>query len=312
MKTKSSLFMLSAALILVASNAWAHKNLTNAVIGFSANPVTAGTSVTITGTLTYTGATGSGNATSHGTVPAAGTPVSDAALKIQKLTADGTEAGVAVACGTTGAAGWVTIADGTTDSNGQVSTDFVTAGLGGSSICFRTQNPAAGGSHGIDQGFSPAMDLAILIESACTPGATIAATLAAGDGMPAPGESGPWTFRMTVTACGALTGVTAQGGANGWAPVTATTGEGTIATRKETKKNTILLWTIGDMTNGQVANLDVTVDGTVPNSAPDCQVRYLSGPWSAISTNESLITTKSNYSGRVSVQVDAQGDGICP
>lgn len=315
MNTKRNLvntLLIGIALIVGAPTAWAHKNLTNAQVGVSPNPVTEGTSATITGTLTYTGAQGSGSSTGHTLFPTNGDPVSGVTLNIEELQL----ADAGVACGTSSAI-WVQIATGTTDALGKVSTNFDTTGLGGSTICFRTQNPAAGGAHGIDANQSPGVDLVILSQPACVPGATIAATLASGDGTPAPGNpAGPWTFRITVTACGDLTNVTAQGGANAWAPYTgALPDTGEVDIRKQTKKNTILLWTIGNMSDGQVANLDVGVNGPIPYDAPDCQVRYLSGPWSAtFSADGGATFEKSAYSGRVSVSVDTDGDGnpACP
>lgn len=302
---------------------------TSTAIGISPNPVTEGQTATLTGTLTN---------------QAGGAPISGGNMNIQQatnhdlLTTDpsnpsGIPIGDPVYCGFGGEAGgsgnyphitWVGVASGTTDGSGNFSTGFVTSvGMGGQTIGFRAQHPeqSTGGSTGYNYKASASACLDLAIDPippnpGCTPGATIAVTRAGGDGTPPPGSSGPWTFRVTVTACGALTGVTAQGGANGWAGVTGYTPDtGSAAIRKSTKKNTILLWTIGDMTDGQSANLDVTVSGTIPGNAPDCQLRYLSGPWSALYTLPMETTaTKSDYSGRAAITVDTNNDGnpSCP
>jgi len=294
----------------------AHKNNTGSAISFSANPVTEGTLVTITATVTFLGTAGPGSASGHGAIPANGTAVVGDTVKIQQLKAVVDEVSVGVACGTLGAS-FDDIDSGLTDGSGQFNTVFATTGLGGKSLCFRAHHPDSGGPHGNDTSTSAGVDLVINSLPECTPGATIAATLASGDGTPAPGtNSGPWTYRITVTACGGLTGVTAQGGSNGWAGVTgALTEDGSVTVRKQTKKNTIHLWTIGDMTDGQVANLDFTVNGPIPDSAPDCQIRFLNGPWSAtFSLDEGVTFEKSDYSGRVTVSVDTDGDDnpSCP
>jgi hypothetical protein len=83
-------------LFLASGPALAHKNNTSSAIGFSANPVTEGTPVTITATVTYTGTAGPGSETSHGTIPASGTPVVGDTVKIQELLLGG----VGVPCGT--------------------------------------------------------------------------------------------------------------------------------------------------------------------------------------------------------------------
>jgi hypothetical protein len=296
MKTKVNL-MLLAILMLITPMAWAAIAVDTS-ISLIPNPVTDPNPVTITGTILKK-------------VPPASSadPVSGANLVIQELKL----AGVGVACGTA-TAGWVAIANGNTNGSGQFSTSFDTTGLGlpspGRSICFRAKPDAPSVVSGNP---SPATDLVILSPVvSCTPGATIAADFASGDGTPAPAIplAGPWVFRITVTACGALANVTAQGGANGWAPVTGKLADtGTVGVRKDTKKNQILLWTIGNMTDGQVAHLDVQVNGPIPLSTPDCQIRYLSGPWSAISSTDGGATsTKSDYTGRVTVQVDSNGN----
>src|ERR1041385_9008287 len=176
-------------------------------------------------------------------------------------------------------------------TDGTFGTVFDSTGLGGSTIGFRTHYTGTGAA-GFSESKSPCTDLVINDGPSCTPGATIAATLASGDGTPTPDNSnstpdGPWTFRLTVTACGDLTGVTAQGGGNGWADLVSgglDPDTGSAAIRKQNKKTPVILWTIGDMTDGEVANLDVTVNGNIPKGSPCGQIRSLSGAWSALSS----------------------------
>jgi hypothetical protein len=217
------------------------------------------------------------------------------------------------------AAGFIDLASGSPpDSNGEFSTTaFNTTGLTGETIGFRSHYTSTGGT-GFKESKSLCEDLDI-IAPACTPGATIASTLATGDGTPTPDNSnstpdGPWTFRMTVTACGDLTSVTAQGGGNGWAALwpNNTAGldpdTGTASIRKLNKKTPVIFWNIGNMTDGQVANLDVTVNGNISKGAPCGQLRYISGAWSTLFSLDSGATfEKSDYTGQVTLTVDNDG-----
>jgi hypothetical protein len=129
----------------------------------------------------------------------------------------------------------------------------------------------------------------------------------------APGGPYDWSFRVTVHACEDLYGVTAQGGTNGWAqlvgrsvaslhPSNATTAE----IRNANKKTDVILWTIGDMTAGQTETLDVDLRGSL-KGAPDCDERFLSGPWSALFSLDGLLFEKTDYTGRVSVFTNSNG-----
>jgi hypothetical protein len=327
-KTWTPAWAAGCLLLALGSPVLAANIVTSTAFGISPNPVEEGSTATLTGTLTYSGGAINGGdmnilkATNNDVTPA---NPGDPAI------------GAPVPCGFGGESGgsgnfphitWVGVASGTTSGTGQFSTPFATSfGMGGKNIGFMAAHPNQNtGGNNLHQSDSACMDLVINTTPpgpGCTPGATIAATLASGDGTPPPGDSGPWSFRITVTACGPLTGVTAQGGANGWAPFQSTVpalsdyppAPGQVAIRKVTKKNTILLWNIGDMADGQTANLDVTVSGPIPNTAPDCELRYLSGAWSASYTLPSATTrTKSEYSGRVAITVDANDDGnpSCP
>lgn len=287
-------------LLLTSGPALAHKNNTSSAIGFSADPVTEGTPVTITATVTFLGTAGPGNATNHGVIPANGTAVVGDTVKIQELQVSG----VGVACGTAGAA-FVDIDSGATNGSGQFSTNFDTTGLGGSTICFRALHPDSGGSHGNDQSASPGVDLVINPLPACTPGVNVGATLAVGDGTPNPGDSGPWTFAISVENCTGvnLTGVKVQGGTSGWTNYLGfLVPDGNVTLKNMPKKTQVLTWIV-DIADGATKTIQVTVGGTVPCSASDGQVRYVSGPWSAVFDDGSG-PQKSAYSGRVSLTVD--------
>jgi hypothetical protein len=48
-------------------------------------------------------------------------------------------------------------------------------------------------------------------------------------------------------------------------------------------KNTVYLWTIGDLNQGDHATLTVTVNTTIKNSAGECgKEKLLNGAWSAL------------------------------
>jgi len=310
-------------------------------INLNPNPIFDGAIETITGTVEQSGSAGSGCIA--GT---AGTPVTDGSMTIQEnmvgsipvscSTASACTAGnLGAACSTNTscdsflgagdgvctAANFVDLASSSPpDLNGQFSTTaFNTTGLGGKTVGFRSHYTGTGGT-AFKESKSLCEDLDIAVPtSVCTPGATIAPTLASGDGTPTPDNSnstadGPWTFRMTVTACGDLTGVTAQGGGNGWAALwpNNTAGldpdTGTASIRKLNKKTPVIFWNIGDMTDGEVANLDVTVNGNITKGAPCGQLRYVSGEWSTLFSLDNGVTfQKSPYTGQVTLKVDSDG-----
>jgi hypothetical protein len=301
---------------------------TTSSIAFDANPVTAGTPVVITGTIKQ--AT-SGTGCSPGTP---GTPVTAGRLTIEERRVVGGTVDVGVSCSTVGLCtagavgvpcstnavcdssvgagdGVCTLADfyeidhDTPNVNGQVSTDpaFDTSGLGGSTLGFRAHYAPTGGA-GFKEAKSPCADL-IIDQQACARPLSIAATFAQGDGTPAPGDSGPWMFEIAVTACEDVTGVFAQGGTNGWAPMTGySASTGSVAVRNN-NKNEVLRWTIGNMTAPQEETLDVTVNGAIKKGTAECgKIKYLSGPWSATySTDGGTTFQKSDYTGRVSLIV---------
>ena len=174
---------------------------------------------------------------------------------------------------------------------------------------FRAHYITGGGSPKADTHFSGAID--VTASAASCSGLTVAADLVGGNGTPAPGDSGPWTFGIVVTNCTGvdLSNVKVQGGSNGWAPMTDTSDNDNVAVRTN-KKNQVLTWTVSIL-NGETKTLNVEVDGTIPASAlcsidpnaPDeGTVRFLSGAWSAVYDDGSG-PQKSDYTGRVSIVV---------
>lgn len=308
-------------------------------IDLNPNPVFDGATETITGQAVESGSAGPGCVA--GT---ADTPITDGTITIEEnmVGSFGVSCAVTNACtagnvgavcttnancdsslgvgdGVCTAAGFVAVGSGSTpDSNGEFGTTaFNTTGLAGKTIGFRSHY--TGGNSGFKESKSVCEDLSILANSVCTPGATIASTLASGDGTPTPDKNnstpdGPWTFRITVTACGDLSGVTAQGGGNGWAALwpNNTAGldpnTGSASIRKLNKKTPVIFWDIGNMTDGQIANLDVTVNGNISKSAPCGEIRTISGPWSTLFSLDGGATfEKSSYTGQVTLTVDSDG-----
>ena len=304
-------------------SAWAVAAInTCSSISLSENPATDGDSVTVTGTVVERGT---------GNCPAAATttPITQGNAEIQENQVSGTP----VSCGTRGLctagtvgaqcngngqcntiigndgvcthSAFVDIKSGGLDGNGQISTGFDTTGLGGGSIGFQTNYERVTSPTNINGSTSACLDL--VVDPAAPPcaGATIGAILAVGDGTPAPSTNESWTFRINVHACQEITGVTAQGGTNGWAPMTGSSAStGTVAVRNN-KKNQVLLWNIGHMNAGDNQTLDVTVAG---KTAAYCDaLEFLSGPWSTtFSTDGGSTFTKSDYTGRVSITVTCQ------
>jgi hypothetical protein len=163
MRTLSlKLGLVVAAMLLVTGSALAHQANTQSTIAFSpASPVTAGTQVTITGTVTYTGTYGGGPSNGHSVT--AGAPVVGESLQIQRAL---DAFGVHTSCAN--AASFATISQGNTNSSGQFSIVFDTTGLGGQTLGFRSHHPAgtgAGPGHGSGQSASACADLVILEES---------------------------------------------------------------------------------------------------------------------------------------------------
>ena len=310
---------------------------TNVATSFSpTNPVSAGTTVDVTGTVTQAGAV---NGCAGGS---AGTPVT-----VGTMTEEENEiGGVGVPCGhgiCTGVgappdgnvcsnssecspalgghcvkATLTGIGSGTPDSNGQVMVPFDTTGLDNQVIGF--ESSYVGTSDGFKNNNSPCVDLVINPGGggggACANGeASIAAIMAAGNGTPPPNDSECWTFRITVNACDTLTNVTAQGGTNGWTSKIGSNGsailsvsKGTAGVRNNNNRNDVILWNIGNMTPAESEHMDVQVCGTTAKlNCPTLPLtEYLTGPWSTTFghlVSGALIYDKSDYTGRVSIDV---------
>lgn len=193
--------------------------------------------------------------------------------------------------------------DGTPDVNGQLSgnPDTSTAGTFGVHAKYNGQGSGYGGST------SPCLDMVVTPTVGCPgSGLTIAVTDASGPGLPAPGASYTWTYRVTVSNCSGapINSVTAQGGTNGWGSdlggLTYTVSDGSATIRKANNKNQVLLWTIGSMATNQVVTLDVTNNLTIKQNTQCGTNLTLNGPWSALNQD---ISMKSDYSGQVLVQV---------
>jgi len=185
-----------------------------------------------------------------------------------------------------------------------------TTGLGGQVLGFR-ESYSGGGK--FENAPTICTDVTVNKAEACS-GALISIELASGPGAPAPGGPYDWAFDVKVHACEDLKGVTAQGGTNGWAQLldrsedSLITDFGDAVIRKANKKTDVILWTIGDMIAGQTATLSVALSGSIPRNTPDCQVRYLSGAWSAIFSTDGINFEKTDYTGRVSIYVDSNGN----
>jgi hypothetical protein len=58
----------------------------------------------------------------------------------------------------------------------------------------------------------------------------------------------------------------------------------------------VVTWTV-DIADGATVFIDVTVNGTIPANAPDGQIRYISGAWSAV-YDDGGGPQESDHSGR--------------
>ena len=208
---------------------------------------------------------------------------------------------------------WATFAEGLSDASGNFSVFLDTTGLGGpppdgNKQCFRVHEvPAGGGAHGYlaSAGPTPAQDLIII--QACT-GPSIAVSLVGGDGTPAPGQGDTWLVGITVTACDALTGVTAQGGVGtgkvakknpSSTTITYTSDDqGTTPGSGNTRK-----WTIGDLGAGESKTVVVTLKGNVGSTVAACSEINIVGPWSAKGTNASSVLEQTAHALEVLLEV---------
>jgi hypothetical protein len=161
----------------------------------------------------------------------------------------------------------------------------------GDKVTFRAGYASSGGGcnfEGWGPGQSPTADLLVL-DGTCPNGQTTGVFISiegpGGVGNPPPGYSGSWTFTVRVQACEDVYNVTAQGGANGWTEnpktiLSASTGSVLPSVKN---KNTVYLWNIGNMLQGQDEELVVQVTGSIKNGAGECgKVKLLNGDWSAL------------------------------
>lgn len=321
-----------AALALVGPAEAANEKC-GVAMNFNFDPATAvqdGTLVTITEEITVS-TVGSGN---QNCGLAVGDYVDDGNAQIQAVTL----AGVARTCadlgesyctaGTVGAS-CSTNADcdliggdgvctevGTTSLVHENNTDgyleylFDTTGKGGNVFGFTAQYS---GTNVFKNAAHLCTDLTVLTDEECS-GALITIDRVAGPGVPtAPGGPYYWTYRVVVQACEYLYGVSAQGGTNGWAQLVNRSessldpSKGSAVIRNPNKKSDVILWTIGDMSPGDQETLDVYLSGSL-KGAPDCDERFLSGPWSALFSTDGLVFEKSDYTGRVSIFTNSNGN----
>ncbi len=191
-----------------------------------------------------------------------------------------------------------------------------TTGLDNQVIGF--ESSYAGTSAGFKNNDSPCIDLVIGPggSASCPNGeASIAASLADGNGAPPPNDSECWDFRIAVNACDTLTNVTAQGGTNGWTSKLGINGskivsvsKGSAGVRNNNNRNDVILWNIGNMTPGESEALVVRVCGTTAklNCPAAPLTEFLSGAWSTTYghlVNGVLTFDNSDYTGRVSADV---------
>lgn len=140
---------------------------------------------------------------------------------------------------------------------------------------------------------------------ACS-GVEIGMRLAAGPDPIAPGENGSWTVEVAVSACEDVTEVSAQGGTAGWATTSDwTTATGSIAA-VIAKKNTVLQWSVGDLSSGTSASASFVVAGAVGRKAACDTLLELTGEWSATATAASppdASPVKYDQAGPVTVRI---------
>lgn len=244
-----------------------------------------------------------------------------------------TEDSLPVDCGTitiqrkVGDGAWAVFDSGSPDTGGSRTKDFDTTGYQNQTVSFQAlydNFPATGGCPSkFNDSSSPSVPL--VIGGPCVPeppvgdcngkSLIIGATLASGEGQPAPGYSGEWTFVITVKACEDVCGVYAQGGTSGWttwvssSPSTGST-EFFNSDKKKSKSSTkVIRWYIGYMVADQEETLEVKVSGTVNEGEPCSTEEILnqlniSGNWSATFSKDECVTfEKSEYTEKVLLTV---------
>jgi hypothetical protein len=251
------------------------------------NPVADGTLATFTATVTAT-------TTNHDYVT--GQAVAGSTVKFQQYQVLGLPAPTTTVGGT-----FADLDTDVTDASGNAAFDWDSTGYGGQTIGFRFLTLPQLSGHVPGQSTSAAVDLGISPLASCT-GVGIGATLAIGDGNPAPGPNS-WTFRIEVQNCDLATRTfKVQGGTNGWAPLTGAVASDGSYIVKNNKNNQVLTWTV-ELSPGETQHIDVTVTGTIKPNALDGTIMFLSGPWSAAYTDDLGFPAKTDYTGRVSITV---------
>ena len=203
---------------------------------------------------------------------------------------------------------WLSLANNLDVVASQFSATFDTtliAVIPGDKVAFRAGYASSGSGCTFDgqaPGLSPTVQLDIVgVASVCpngqVTGVHVSIADAGGNGTPAPGTSGLWSFDVKVLACADVYNVTAQGGANGWAPVKSySTATGTVQESVK-NKNTVYLWTIGNIAMGDTKTLTLTVGATLKKGAGECGVvKTLNGDWSAMFAEvDGGVKAKSDY-----------------
>ena len=105
----------------------------------------------------------------------------------------------------------------TADSAGTTSVTFDTTGFGAQTLNFKAHYlpPSPPPGQGFGSVWSGSIPVQVIPAVTCT-GFTISADLAAGTGDPVVGQSGNWSYRITLRTCEAVSNVSAQGGTSGW------------------------------------------------------------------------------------------------
>ncbi|MGK2943073.1 MAG: hypothetical protein ACSLFJ_15595 [Immundisolibacter sp.] len=279
--------------------------------------VTAGTGVTVTGQVTqaYPATSPSCDA------GIAGTSVDEGTLTIGGQTDDGTP----VACNVSGVGSFhpaLKVQGLPATPAGTVTYDLNTTSLGGVTRGYRTAYAKLTPNGSFTSSTSPCVNLTVnnTDPSAfkCDGYAGIVRLLivgAAGKGIVAPGEAGPWDYTFEVLNCTGTAPLTVkvQGGTSGWttfqSAVTNPTPDGTLTSvaksngKKGTTSTVTWITSLDDATtdDSKGKTIKVTVNGTVPSGSPDGW-QHLSGPWSA-AYNLGGVAMKSDYTDRVYLEV---------
>src|SRR5258708_4400887 len=215
-----------------------------------------------------------------------GSPVTEGTVELYQAKS----AGLPAACDVqNGKAEVSTGLTGTPDGNGQVSFDLQLAGLtstvGVTGYIAKFDDPS-----NYSKSASPCLDLTVVpapVVCDTNVNATISAIRTSGPGFPEAGVSNTWTYVMRIHACVDLGNVTAQGGNNAWTGASFSPPLGTSLTLRKAVggKNTVNVWTVGNMAEGTDLDLGIAITGTIKNGTPCGTVVGTLGSWSAQSTS---------------------------